>query len=116
MPQLHTPPEAVLPQLRRIEKRLLKALEQAVAYQAEIHKLEQAVVKVKSDQVEKTEEAWHIPHHIVHQWKEQQSKSWQDLHHGVMCLQQTTQQMTSHEDLLFQIWVMVAGGPIAQKS
>ncbi|KAE8276983.1 hypothetical protein D5F01_LYC25284 [Larimichthys crocea] len=67
MPQLHAPPEAVLPQLRSIERRLLKDSEQATAYQAEINKLVDAgyVVKVEPDQVETTEESWYIPHHIV---------------------------------------------------
>lgn len=67
MPQLHASPEAVLPQLRSIERRLLKAPKQAAAYQAEIHKLEEAgyTVRVEPDQVETTEEAWYIPHHII---------------------------------------------------
>ncbi len=67
MPQLQASPEAVLPQLRGIERRLLKAPEQAADYQSEIHKIEEAgyVVKVEPDQVEKTEEAWYIPHHVV---------------------------------------------------
>lgn len=67
MSQLHATPEAVLPQLRSIERRLLKAPKQAAAYQAEIHKLEEAgyTVRVEPDQVETTEEAWYIPHHII---------------------------------------------------
>ncbi|KAE8293785.1 hypothetical protein D5F01_LYC06722 [Larimichthys crocea] len=60
MPQLHAPPEAVLPQLRSIERKLLKDSEQATAYQAEINKLVDAgyVVKLEPDQVETTEESW----------------------------------------------------------
>ncbi|KAJ8387655.1 hypothetical protein AAFF_G00152050 [Aldrovandia affinis] len=67
MPQLQAPPEAVLPQLRGIEKRLTKAPGQAAAYQVEMHKLEEAgyAVKLEPHQVENTEEAWYIPHHIV---------------------------------------------------
>lgn len=47
MPQLHAPPEAVLPQLRNTERRLMKA----TAYQADIHKLIDSgyVVKVEPD-------------------------------------------------------------------
>lgn len=40
MPQLHTPPGAVLPQLRSIERRL----ERATAYQPEIDKLVEAML------------------------------------------------------------------------
>ncbi|KAJ8409961.1 hypothetical protein AAFF_G00210020 [Aldrovandia affinis] len=60
MPQLQAPPEAVLPQLRGIEKRLMKAPGQAAAYQVENHKLEEAgyAVKLEPHQVENTEEAW----------------------------------------------------------
>lgn len=67
MPQPHAPPEAVLPQLRGIEKRLSKAPEQAAAYQAEILKLQEAgyAVKLEPHQVENAEEACFIPHHIV---------------------------------------------------
>lgn len=42
MPQLKAPKEAVISQLRATEKRLVKNPEQAAAYSAEIHKLEQA--------------------------------------------------------------------------
>lgn len=67
MPRLHASPEAVLPHLRGIERRLTKLPEQAAAYQAEIRKLEDAgyAVKLESHQIEGTEEAWYIPHHIV---------------------------------------------------
>lgn len=67
MPSLHASLEATLPQLRSTERRLMKAPEQASAYQGEIHGLEEAcyVVKVEPDEV-KSEEAWYMPHHIVH--------------------------------------------------
>lgn len=67
MPRLHASPEAVLPHLRGIERRLAKSPEQAAAYQAEIHKLEETgyAVKLEPHQIEGTEEAWYIPHHIV---------------------------------------------------
>lgn len=68
MPSLHALLEAVLPQLRSTERRLVKAPEQASAYQAEIHRLEEAgyIIKVEPDEAKKSEEAWYIPHHIVH--------------------------------------------------
>lgn len=67
MPRLHASPEAVLPHLRGIERRLTKLPEQAAAYQAEIDKLKEAgyAVKLEPHQIEGTEEAWYIPHHIV---------------------------------------------------
>ena len=54
----------MLPQLRGIKA---KAPEQAAAYEAEIHKLEDAgyMVKLEAHQVNETEEAGYIPHHIV---------------------------------------------------
>ncbi|KAJ8391400.1 hypothetical protein AAFF_G00090300 [Aldrovandia affinis] len=60
MPQLQAPPEAVLPQLRGIEKRLTKTPGQAAAYQLEIHKLEEAgyAVKLEPHRVENTEQAY----------------------------------------------------------
>lgn len=67
MPQLKATKQAVLPQLRATEKRL-KNPEQAAAYTAEIHKLEQANYAVKLDQQaeESSDQAWYIPHHMVH--------------------------------------------------
>lgn len=68
MPQLKAPKEAVISQLRATEKRLVKNPEQAAAYSAEIHKLEQAGYAVKLDQHAEQDSAysWYIPHHIVH--------------------------------------------------
>lgn len=68
MPQLEAPQQAVLSQLRATEKRLIRNPEQAPAYTAEIHKLEQANYAVKLDQQaeELSDKAWYIPHHMVH--------------------------------------------------
>lgn len=68
MPQLKAPKEAVISQLRATERRLVKNPEQAVAYSAEIHKLDQAGYAVKLDQHAEQDSAysWYIPHHIVH--------------------------------------------------
>ena len=67
MPQLCAPKEAVLSQLRSIEKRLAKAPDQAQAYKAEIQKLEQAgyVVKLEPGAEEDTATSWYVPHHMV---------------------------------------------------
>ncbi|KAL0195042.1 hypothetical protein M9458_008614, partial [Cirrhinus mrigala] len=67
MPRLYAPKEAVLPQLRGIEKRLERDPELAAAYQEELTKLVQAgyVVKLSQEQVDRTREAWYIPHHMV---------------------------------------------------
>ena len=67
MPQLWTPKESVLPQLRGIERKLEKNPEQATAYQAEITKLVEAgyIVKQDPDKADKSDEAWYIPHHMV---------------------------------------------------
>uniref|UniRef100_A0A9J8D9V3 Tc1-like transposase DDE domain-containing protein n=3 Tax=Cyprinus carpio TaxID=7962 RepID=A0A9J8D9V3_CYPCA len=67
MPRLCAPKEAVLPQLRGIEKRLERDTVLAAAYQGELAKLVQAgyVVKLSQEQVERTKEAWYIPHHMV---------------------------------------------------
>ncbi|KAL0169529.1 hypothetical protein M9458_034125 [Cirrhinus mrigala] len=67
MPCLYAPKEAVLPQLRGIEKRLERDPELAAAYQEELTKLVQAgyVVKLSQEQVDRTREAWYIPHHMV---------------------------------------------------
>lgn len=67
MPQLRAPKEAVLPQLRSIEKRLAKAPDQAQAYMTEIQKLEQAgsVVKLAPGAEENTDTSWYVPNHMV---------------------------------------------------
>ncbi|KAK7926211.1 hypothetical protein WMY93_008521 [Mugilogobius chulae] len=67
MPLLKATPESVLPHLRGTEKRLVKAPEQAAAYQREIEKLVEAgyAVKLAPHQVESSAEAWYIPHHMV---------------------------------------------------
>lgn len=61
-------PESVLLQLRGIEKRLVKAPVKDTAHQAETLKLEEAgfPMRLEPHQVEKTEEAWYIPHDILH--------------------------------------------------
>ncbi|KAI2646158.1 Translation initiation factor 2 subunit beta [Labeo rohita] len=67
MPPLYALKEAVLPQLRGIEKRLERDPELAAAYQEELTKLVQAgyVVKLSQEQVDRTREAWYSPHHMV---------------------------------------------------
>ena len=67
MPQLNAPKEAVLPNLRSTEKRLLREPERAAAYCAEIDKLEKAgyVLKVPDEELKKAKETWFIPHHMV---------------------------------------------------
>lgn len=67
MPCLHAPKEAVLPQLRGIENRLNKNPDQAVAYQEEIVRLQQAgyITKLSPEQVDHSRESWYIPHHLV---------------------------------------------------
>ncbi|XP_037549512.1 nuclear migration protein nudC [Nematolebias whitei] len=63
MPLLKATPEAVLPLLRGIEKRLTKSPEQAATYQREIDKLVESgyVVKPVEHQLETSGEAWYIP-------------------------------------------------------
>ncbi len=67
MPLLTMSKEAVLPQLRSVEKRLLKNPEQASAYQAEITRLKEAgyVAKLEPTEVDSSTESWYIPHHMV---------------------------------------------------
>ncbi|KAL0171405.1 hypothetical protein M9458_031716, partial [Cirrhinus mrigala] len=67
MPCLTMPKEAVLPQLRSVERRLLKNPEQASAYQAEITRLKEAgyVAKLDPKEVDSSSESWYIPHHMV---------------------------------------------------
>lgn len=67
MPRLQAPKEAMLANLRSVERRLAKDPEKAAVYIAEVQKLEQAgyIVKVPSEMVYQAE-SWYIPHHIVH--------------------------------------------------
>lgn len=68
MPQLQAPKEAVLPQLRAMERRLSKSVELTKTYNQEIERLEQSgyVVKLATEAVDQTSESWYIPHHMVH--------------------------------------------------
>ncbi len=67
MPHLTMPKEAILPQLRSVERKLLKNSDQASAYQAEITKLKEAgyAVKLEPSEVENSKESWYIPHHML---------------------------------------------------
>lgn len=67
MPQLCAPKEAVLANLRSTERRLLRDPQRAVAYCAEIAKLEKAgyAVKVPEEELNTSAESWFIPHHMV---------------------------------------------------
>ncbi len=66
MPQLHAPKESVMPNLRSIEKRLLKDPVKAETYRAEMEKLKQtgAVQEVNKETTD-SDKCWYIPHHIV---------------------------------------------------
>ncbi|KAI2646919.1 Gag-Pro-Pol polyprotein [Labeo rohita] len=61
------PKEAVLPQLRRIEQKLMKNPDQACAYKTEIERLRNAgyVDKLQPCKAERSQESWYIPHHMV---------------------------------------------------
>ncbi|KAL0191695.1 hypothetical protein M9458_014393, partial [Cirrhinus mrigala] len=67
MPHLTMPKEAVLPQLRSVERKLLKNPDQASTYQAEITTLKDAgyTVKLEPSEIEDSKESWYIPHHMV---------------------------------------------------
>lgn len=66
-PPLHAPKEAVLPQLRGTEKRLVKDPEKATIYSREIHKLIDAgyVKPITPTKAKESNYSWFIPHHIV---------------------------------------------------
>ncbi|KAI2646464.1 Gag-Pro-Pol polyprotein [Labeo rohita] len=55
-----------MPQLRSLERRLIKSPDQAAIYQAEIKRLEQAgyIAELQSGE-EDTQVSWYIPHHMV---------------------------------------------------
>ena len=67
MPVLQASPDAVMPSLRSVERRLQKDSERARVYCAEIGKLVQAgsVVKLTPSEVDQATESWYIPHHLV---------------------------------------------------
>lgn len=67
MPHLKATPDAVMPSLRGIERRLQKDPERAKIYCTEIEKLVQtgSVVKLSPPEVAKAYESWYIPHHLV---------------------------------------------------
>ncbi|KAI2648679.1 Gag-Pro-Pol polyprotein [Labeo rohita] len=66
MPPLCAPKAAVMPQLRSLERRLIKSPDQAAIYQAEIKRLEQAgyIAELQSGE-EDPQVSWYIPHHMV---------------------------------------------------
>ncbi|XP_029965347.1 uncharacterized protein LOC115401351 [Salarias fasciatus] len=66
MPVLHATKEAVMPNLRSVERRLSKDPARTEAYRTEMEKLIRAgsVVKCESP-VEEGGEEWYIPHHMV---------------------------------------------------
>ncbi len=63
----HATKDAVMPNLRGIEKRLAKDEVKASAYAAEMSKLELAgsVRKLTPEEAAQSEESWFIPHHLV---------------------------------------------------
>ncbi|XP_023666073.2 uncharacterized protein [Paramormyrops kingsleyae] len=67
MPILRAPPQAVLPHLRAIEKRLMRDQVKAQAYSTEIRKLEESgYIRKISPELEATStQSWFIPHHLV---------------------------------------------------
>lgn len=66
MPQLYTPKEALLLQLRSTKRRLGKAPKLVAAYIAEVQKLDNACYVVKLDPgAEETTSSWYIPHHML---------------------------------------------------
>lgn len=67
MPCLKATPDAVMPALRSVERRLQKDPERARTYCSEIEKLVQAgsVVKLAPSEVPQADESWYIPHHLV---------------------------------------------------
>lgn len=68
LPPLHATPEAVMAQLRGIERRLVRQPERAAAYSKEIHKLLDAgyVTPVPPAEAAKSDHSWFILHHMVH--------------------------------------------------
>ncbi|XP_076856690.1 uncharacterized protein LOC143510810 [Brachyhypopomus gauderio] len=67
MPCLQATKDAVMPCLRRVERRLSRDPEWASAYKAEMGKLIQAgsVKKLETQQLSEEGEAWYVPHHMV---------------------------------------------------
>lgn len=67
-PMLHAPKEAVLGHLRGTEKRLAREPVRAESYKQEIKKLFDAnyVNRLSPADVEASDRAWFIPHHMVH--------------------------------------------------
>ncbi len=66
MPLLNATRDSALPNLRSVERRLLKDPEKAETYQAEMSRLlETGAVCVLPDPVPDTSECWYIPHHIL---------------------------------------------------
>ncbi len=66
MPLLNAMRDSVLPNLRSVERRLLKDPEKTETYQAEMSRLlETGAVCVVPDPVPDTPECWYIPHHIA---------------------------------------------------
>ena len=67
MPRLQATPDAVMSSLRGVERRLQRDPEKAKVYRAEMEKLIQAgsVVKLDPSELNKGDEVWYIPHHLV---------------------------------------------------
>lgn len=67
MPRLQATPTAVMPSLRGVERRLQRGPEKAEIYRAEMEKLIQtgSVIKLEPFEINKGDEAWYIPHHLV---------------------------------------------------
>lgn len=59
--------EATMPNLRSVERRLLRDSQRASIYNAEIAKLEDAghIKKITLNESESSEESWFLPHHLV---------------------------------------------------
>lgn len=67
MPHLQATPDAVMPSLRSVERRLQRDPERASIYCTEIEKLVEvgSVVKLSESEASLAAESWYIPHHLV---------------------------------------------------
>ena len=67
-PLLKAAAEAVMPMLCSTERRLEKDPAKAKVYEAEIQKLINGgcVTKLSKEEMDKSNESWFIPHHLVH--------------------------------------------------
>lgn len=67
-PALQAQQDAVLPNLRSTERRLVKDSTRAASYSKEIDKLVQSdyVTEISAEEASESAESWFVPHHMVH--------------------------------------------------